>query len=128
MASSTLSLPTRTYQVRKETSPSFVRSIAFQEGPFDPAVDAAAAYAVQELSSRSNSLFPFQLKNVLSATKTHGAGLDTVEGGGSGSPREGVTHHLKLVVSRGQQPDEQYEIDVGEATHGFVLRGVHGPL
>lgn len=98
-----------------------------KEGPLDPEVDAAAAFAVQELSSRSNSLFPFQLKKVVEATKTHGAGLETL-GSGGGSPREGVTHHLKLIVCQGDQPEEKFEIDVGEATHGFYLRSVNGPL
>jgi hypothetical protein len=120
-----------TFQLLPIMTPCTLSSLQYdtlQEGPDDPDVDSAAGYAVQELSSRSNSLVPFSLKRVVAATKTHGAGLETPAGGGTGSPREGVTHHLKLIVSRGGQSDEEYEVDVGEASHGFVMRGIRGPL
>lgn len=82
-----------------------------QEGTQDPEVDAAAAYAVQQLSQQSNSLFPFQLKEVISASTTPGS---------NGS--EGVTHHLRLRVSQGSMPDQEFEVEVGEAPHGHVLK------
>lgn len=85
-----------------------------QEGPSDPDVDAAAAYAVQQLSQQSNSLFPFQLKAVLSASKT--------PMGSNGPGKEGCIHHLQLRVSQGSMPDQEYQVDVAEAPHGLVLK------
>ena len=94
------------------------------EGTDDPAVDAAAAYAVQQLSQQSNSLFPFQLKKIVKATKTAGVG-----GSGSGSgtaasadSKEGQTHHMRLLVRQGSMPDQEFEVDVAEAPHGHVLK------
>ena len=83
------------------------------EGGNDPQVDAAASYAVQQLSQQSNSLFPFQLKKVISATKTPGS---------NGDSKEGVTHHLRLLVAQGSQPDQEFEVDVVEEAHGHVLK------
>lgn len=82
------------------------------EGGNDPEVDAAASYAVQQLSQQSNSLFPFQLKKVISATKTPGSNGD----------KEGVTHHMRLRVAQGSMPDQEFEVDVVEAPHGHVLK------
>lgn len=84
-----------------------------QEGTSDPDVDAAAAYAVQQLSQQSNSLFPFQLKAVLSASKTPGT---------NGQGKEGCIHHLQLRVSQGSMPDQEYQVDVAEAPHGLILK------
>jgi len=81
------------------------------EGASDPEVDAAASYAVQQLSEQSNSLFPFQLKKVISATKTPGS-----------DGKEGVTHHMRLRVSQGSMPDQEFEVDVVEAPHGHELK------
>lgn len=90
------------------------------EGTDDPEVDAAAAYAVQQLSAQSNSLFPFQLAKVLAADKTPG----TADGGdgGDASGKEGQTHHLKLLVRQGSMPEQTFEVDVAEAPHGHVLK------
>ena len=79
----------------------------------DPEVDAAASYAVQQLSEQSNSLFPFQLKKIISVTKTPGS---------NGDNKEGVTHHLRLKVAQGSMPDQEFEVDVVEAPHGHVLK------
>lgn len=83
-----------------------------QEGSEDPQIDAAAAYAVQQLSQQSNSLFPFQLKAVLSASKTPG----------SNGSKEGCVHHLKLRVSQGTMPNQEFLVDVAEGPHGHVLK------
>lgn len=83
-----------------------------EEAPGDPNVDAVAAYAVQQLSQQSNSLFPFQLKEVLSASKTHG----------SNGEKEGCTHSLKLRVSQGNMPAQEFEVEVVESPHGQTLK------
>jgi ABC-type hemin transport system ATPase subunit len=81
------------------------------ENSENPEVDAAASYAVQQLSQQSNSLFPFQLKKVISATKTSGS-----------NGKEGVTHYMRLRVAQGSMPDQEFEVDVVEAAHGHVLK------
>jgi len=83
-----------------------------QEEGDDPEVDAAASYAEQQLSQQSNSLFPFQLKEVLAAKKISGV---------NGS-KEGTTHHLRLRVSQGNMPDEIFEVEVASAPHGHILK------
>ncbi|KAL4422198.1 hypothetical protein ABPG77_006439 [Micractinium sp. CCAP 211/92] len=70
-------------------------------------VDDAAAYAVQQLSSQSNSLFPFTLKKVLSAKLAKTTG--------------GVTHHLRLLLSHGTQPDSVYEVEVANPGGSYSL-------
>ncbi len=75
-------------------------------------VDAASSYAVEQLSQQSNSLFPFQLIKVFSATKTPG----------SNGEKEVVTHHLRLRVAQGSMPDQEFEVEVVEAPHGHVLK------
>jgi hypothetical protein len=94
------------------------------EGTDNPEVDAAAAYAVQQLSAQSNSLFPFQLQKVIAASKTPGTanGAGGSGGGGGESDKEGQTHHLKLLVRQGSMPDQTFEVDVAEAPHGHVLK------
>ncbi|KAL4431379.1 hypothetical protein ABPG75_006635 [Micractinium tetrahymenae] len=77
------------------------------EFPENPEVDDAAAYAVQQLSSQSNSLFPFTLKKVLGAKVAKGAG--------------GVTHHLKLLLSHGSMPDSVYEVEVANPGGSYSL-------
>jgi hypothetical protein len=83
------------------------------EGVNDPEVDAAASYAVQQLSQQSNSLFPFQLKKIVSATKTPGS---------NGDSKEGQTHHMRIVVAQGSMPDQEFEVEVVAAPHGHVLK------
>ncbi|PRW20439.1 Histone H4 isoform C [Chlorella sorokiniana] len=83
----------------------------------NPEVDDAAAYAVQQLSSQrvqqlssqSNSLYPFSLKKVLSAK------LARSESGG-------VVHHLKLVLSHGTMPDSTYEVEVANPGGSYKLQ------
>ncbi|KAL4853697.1 histone H3 [Chlorella vulgaris] len=82
---------------------------AADECPGAPEVDDAAAYAVQQISSQSNSLFPYTLKKVLSA-KVHKSG----EGG--------VTHQLKLQLSHGSMPDSIYEVEVANPGGSFQLK------
>ena len=82
------------------------------EGADDPAVDAAAAYAVQQISQQSNSLFPYQLKTVMKASTSPGSNGD----------KEGRTHHLALRLAHGTSTDVVFEVDVVEAPHGFVLK------
>ena len=82
------------------------------EAPGDPNVDSVAAYAVQQLSQQSNSLFPFQLKEVVSASKTLGSNGD----------KEGCTPHLKLKVSQGSMPEQVFEVEVVESSHGHSLK------
>lgn len=83
-----------------------------EEAPGDPSVDSVAAYAVQQLSQQSNSLFPFQLKEVVSASKTYG----------DNGEKEGCVHHLKLRVSQGSMPEQVFEVEVVESPHGHALK------
>ncbi|KAI3424395.1 hypothetical protein D9Q98_009948 [Chlorella vulgaris] len=82
---------------------------AADECPGAPEVDDAAAYAVQQISSQSNSLFPYTLKKVLSAK---------VQKCGEG----GVTHQLKLQLSHGSMPDSIYEVEVANPGGSFQLK------
>ena len=74
-------------------------------------VEDAAAYAVQQLSQASNSLFPFQLKKVLSATKVPGSNGDG-----------GATHTLRLLVAQGQQAEQVFEVEVGMDAQGHRMK------
>lgn len=76
----------------------------------DPGVDDAAAYAVEQLSQQSNSLFPFVLKEVVSATSKRSASNDE------------VTHHLKLKLKQGDMPEQTFEVEVAHSSNAFFLR------
>ncbi|KAK2077127.1 hypothetical protein QBZ16_004761 [Prototheca wickerhamii] len=70
--------------------------------------DDAAAYAVQQLSSQSNSLYPFSLKEILEAQEEK-------EG-------ENTVHKLKLKVEHGTMPDQVFEVEVVDQPKGYQLR------
>jgi len=85
----------------------------------DPEVDAAASYALQQLSQASNSLFPFQLKELVSATKTHG----------TENSKSDVVHHMKMRIAAGNMADQIVEVDVVDSAHGHsMLRSNFIPL
>lgn len=78
----------------------------------DPDVDAAMSYALQALSNQSNSLFPFQLHELLSASKSHG----------SSNSKDDIIHHLKMKVSQGNMAPQIVEVDVVDSAHGHRLQ------
>lgn len=90
----------------------YIKFASVQEQGSDPRVDAAAAYAIQQLTQQSNSLFPFQLIDVVSASKTLGQNGD----------KEGITHHLRLKVKQGNMPEQTFDVDVIETTKGHILK------
>lgn len=70
---------------------------------------------IEQLSQQSNSLFPFQLKEVLAAERTPPA---AALGGGGGV----VTHALRLRLAQGSQPDEVFEVEVEVDSQGHRLK------
>lgn len=100
------------------------------ECPDNPEVDDAAAYAVQQLSSQSNSLFPFSLKKVRCAfclrqfdlmrslELRQRAWLQVLSAKVARSDAGGITHHLKLQLSHGTMPDSVYEVGTARQFSG----------
>lgn len=74
----------------------------------NPEVDDAAGFAVQQLSSQSNSLSPFTLKQVVSAHAQ--------------PTQEGVLHTLKLRVGQGTMPDQVFEVEVASSPRAHHLK------
>jgi hypothetical protein len=92
-------------------SPSLPLSIqAAREGAADAAVDDAAAYAVEALSARSNSLAPYTLLKVESAERV-------------GAPHgEKAAHWLRLRLRRGAEAEEVFDVVVsveGDRAHAL---------
>lgn len=83
---------------------------AAREGVADAAVDDAAAYAVEALSARSNSLTPYTLIAVEAAERV-------------GAPHgERATHRLRLRLRRGAEAEEVFEVVVaveGDRAHAL---------
>jgi len=88
------------------------RAASDVESVSDPGVDAALSFALEMLSQQSNSLAPFQLKELVRASKTEGNG-------------GAVVHHFIMNVGQGNMADQRVKVDVESSTsHGHVLRHV----
>ena len=83
---------------------------AAREGAADAAVDDAAAYAVEALSARSNSLTPYTLIAVEAAERV-------------GAPHgDKATHRLRLRLRRGAEAEERFDVVVaveGDRAHAL---------
>ncbi|GAB4816453.1 hypothetical protein N2152v2_003499 [Parachlorella kessleri] len=77
----------------------------------NPEVEGAAAYAVEQLSQQSNSLFPFTLKKIVTASTKKSS-----ENSGE------VTYHLKLNLQQGSMPEQTFEVEVAHSSNAYHLR------
>lgn len=77
------------------------------EGMEDPELDAAVSFALEALSQQSNSLAPFELREMVKASK--GAG--------------GV-HDIVMRVGQGCMAEHTVEVEVTQSDHGYVMSRV----
>ena len=77
------------------------------EGMEDPELDAAVSFALEALSQQSNSLAPFELREMVKASK--GAG--------------GV-HDIVMRVGQGGMAEHTVEVQVTQRDHGYVMSNV----
>ena len=73
----------------------------------DPEVDAAVSFALEALSQQSNSLAPFELREMIQASKS-----------------EGGNHTIVMKVAQGGMAEHTVEVTVRDHDHGFVLSNV----
>jgi hypothetical protein len=77
------------------------------EGLEDPELDAAVSFALEALSNQSNSLAPFELREMIKASKGQGG-----------------AHDILMKVAQGGMASHTVEVTVTEQDHGFVLSNV----
>lgn len=77
------------------------------EGLEDPELDAAVAFALEALSNQSNSLAPFELREMIKASKGQGG-----------------AHNILMKVAQGGMAEHTVEVTVVNQDHGFVLSNV----
>uniref|UniRef100_A0A1D2AHG5 Cystatin domain-containing protein n=1 Tax=Auxenochlorella protothecoides TaxID=3075 RepID=A0A1D2AHG5_AUXPR len=68
----------------------------------------AATFAVQQISSQSNSLMPFALKEIVKSEESKEGGI--------------TLHRLKLKLGHTSMDDQTYDVEVASQDKGFELR------